>query len=155
MRFFVGWTGASGAIYGVRLVRTLLEAGAAVDLCITDSGAKVIRHEVAGQGDFRPSDAARLLGGDVARLRVYSPEEVEAPVSSGSHGCDGAVVCPCSMGTAGCIAAGTSRNLIERVADVMLKEARRLVLVVRETPLSLIHLRNLARVAEDIAERII
>ena len=151
-RFFVGITGASGHAYAEALVRGLVAGGHGVDLSITRAGALVIRHELgvdAGEGGERLGDAlGGWLGADVAKeVEVFLPEEVGAPPSSGTALGSGAILCPCSMGTMARVAAGFSSNLVERVADVALKEGRRLVLVPRETPLSQIHLENMARLA--------
>lgn len=147
-RIFVGMTGASGAIYGIELVRALAGAGVEVLFSLSPAGAKVLRLEMDLDVDPSAPDPEALFPGHGGSVRSFGHDEVEAPVSSGTFRTDAAVICPCSMGTAGSIAAGTSGNLIERAADVMLKEGRPLVLVPRETPLSLIHLRNLTRLAE-------
>jgi len=151
-RFFVGITGASGHAYAEALVRALVLSGHGVDLSITRAGALVIKHELgveAGErGEKLQASLAGWLGEEIAReVRVFLPEEVGAPPSSGTSLGSGAILCPCSMGTLGRVAAGFSSNLVERVADVALKEGRRLVLVPRETPLSQIHLENMARLA--------
>lgn len=146
-RIFVGMTGASGAVYTRALVRTLVGAGIEVAFCMSDSAAKVLRYEEGVEVDPRAPDLAALFGEAAAGIRFFPLDMVEAPVSSGSYATDAAVICPLSMGTLGSIAAGTSANLIERAADVMMKEGRPLVLVPRETPLSLIHLENMVRVA--------
>lgn len=151
-RFFVGITGASGHAYAEALLRGLVAGGHGVDLCITRAGALVLRHELgvdAGEGGERLGDALEgWLGAEVAGgIEVFLPEEVGAPPSSGTALGSGAVLVPCSMGTLARVAAGFSSNLVERVADVALKEGRRLVLVPRETPLSRIHLENMTRLA--------
>jgi 4-hydroxy-3-polyprenylbenzoate decarboxylase len=147
-RIFVGMTGASGAIYGISLVRTLVAASVEVAFTLTESAAKVLRYELEIDVDSASPDLSRLFPDHAGSVRFFPLDMVEAPVSSGSYATDAAVICPCSMGTLGSIAAGTSGNLLERAADVMLKEWRPLVLVPRETPLSLIHLRNMTSVAE-------
>lgn len=145
-RFFVGITGASGHAYADRLIRALVAAGHAVDLCVTNAGAKVLSHEL-GVGDRDASQLERhlegWLGEAAASVRVFAPDMVEAPPSSGTALTGAVILCPCSMGTLARVAAGFSSNLVERAADVALKEGRSLVLVPRETPLSEIHLRNL------------
>ena len=151
-RFFVGITGASGHAYAEALVRGLVAGGHGVDLSITRAGALVLRHELgvdAGErGELLGDALDGWLGADVAKeVEVFLPEEVGAPPSSGTALGSGAILCPCSMGTMARVAAGFSSNLVERVADVCLKEGRRLVLVPRETPLSQIHLENMARLA--------
>lgn len=148
-RVFVGITGASGHPYAERLVRALCTAGRGVDLCVTASGVKVLRHELGLDGSSPAALEAGLrerLGADLP-LRVFPPDAVEAPASSGTSGTRAVVLCPCSMGTLARVAAGFSSNLVERAADVALKEGRPLVLVPRETPLSALHLENLLRLA--------
>ncbi len=151
-RFFVGLTGASGHAYAARLVRALAESGHEVDVSVTEAGAKVLRHELgidAGARGERLGEAlAGWIGERAARsVRTYPSEAIEAPASSGTALVGGAILCPCSMGTLARVAAGFSSNLVERAADVALKEGRKLVLVPRETPLSPIHLENLLRLA--------
>jgi 4-hydroxy-3-polyprenylbenzoate decarboxylase len=148
-RVFVGITGASGQPYAERLVAALCAAGLGVDLCATPSGAKVLRHEL-GLEAATPAqlvDGLRQRLGTELPLRAFAPEAVEAPASSGTARTRAVVLCPCSMGTLARVAAGFSSNLVERAADVALKEGRPLVLVPRETPLSTLHLENLLRLA--------
>lgn len=142
MRLVLALTGASGSIYGLRLLRHLTSAGVPVTLIASGTGRQVSLHETG----VDPADPAALSSvegvvGGLVTLR--DPSDLFAPEASGSHPCDGMVVAPCSMGTAARIAHGISSSLIERVADVMLKEGRPLILVPRETPLSTIHLENL------------
>lgn len=151
-RFFVGITGASGQAYGAALLRALVASGHDVDLAVTEAGCKVLRHELgvdAGlRGERLAASLPAWLGADAARrVRVFGESEVEAPASSGTALGGGVVLCPCSMGTLARVAVGFSSNLIERAADVALKEGRRLVLVPRETPLSIVHLENMLRLA--------
>jgi len=151
-RFFVGITGASGHAYAARLVRALAESGQEVGLSVTEAGAKVLRHELGvdagSRGERLAGGLAGWLGADAARsVRAYPSDAIDAPASSGTALVGGAILCPCSMGTLARIAAGFSSNLVERAADVALKEGRKLVLVPRETPLSPIHLENLLRMA--------
>jgi len=129
----VGISGASGVQYGIRLLQALREKGCITHLIITDSARKIMEIET----DFQPEDVERLAS------YVYAPWDFAAPIASGSHPIDAMVVIPCSMGTLSGIACGSSDTLITRSADVCLKEKRRLVLVPRETPLSLIQLRNM------------
>jgi len=150
-RYVVGITGASGSVYGKRLVQVLLQAG--IDLIITDAGRKVLRHELGWEieGDFQQQQNAveRYLGKTGPGLvNYYDCNDLMAPVASGSVPVDGMVVVPCTMATAANIAHGRSGNLLERAADVMLKEKRPLVLVPRETPLNQIHLHNLLTLSE-------
>ena len=150
MRIFLGITGASGAPYAARLVEAL--AGAAVELgiCASNAGIEVLATELYDNPRLsRDETLTRLLertGG--ANVTVYEPNDWKAPYASGSAKVDAYVICPCSMGTLGTIASGAMSNLIQRAASVALKEERRLVLMPRETPLSLIHLRNMLTVKE-------
>lgn len=151
-RYFVGITGASGHLYAQTLVRALVACGAQVDLSVTDAGAKVMRHELGvdpgERGELLHARLEAWLGPDAARhVRAFRSDAVEAPPSSGTSLTGGVIVCPCSMGTLARVSAGLSSNLVERAADVALKEGRPLVLVPRETPLSIIHLENMLRLA--------
>lgn len=137
MKIVVGITGASGAIYA-RLVLERLLACPDVEyiyLVYSDTAREV----VAFEGETMPEDA---------RIGVLDNADLFAPIASGSSRCDAMIVVPCSVGTLGRIACGTAQTLMERAADVMLKERRRLVLVVRESPYSLLHLRNMVAVTE-------
>ena len=140
---FVGVTGASGAPYAVRLVQVLAEAGCELTLCLSEAGVAVVAHELELGVSGRAEVTAAFLAAAHAEARVYAPDDLEAPVASGSNFPEAAVVCPCSMSTLAHIALGTTRTLIHRVGDVALKEGRPLVLVPRETPLSEIHLARL------------
>lgn len=151
-RYFVGLTGASGHAYADALVRALVAAGHEVDLCLTSAGAKVLRHELGIDAGPGGRELARALpawfGPEVARaLRAFPEDAIEAPASSGTSLGGAAILVPCSMGTLARVSVGFSSNLVERVADVALKEGRKLLLVPRETPLSEIHLENLLRLA--------
>lgn len=136
-----GITGASGAPYAVRLLRALNESGTPVRLIVSGYGLRLLAEESGIEG----VDGLRAATGDWSRVELYDSLDRGATPASGSAPSAGMVVCPCSMGTIASIAAGTSRNLVERAADVALKERRPLILVPRETPLSLIHLENLTR----------
>jgi len=170
-------TGASGSRYGLRLLEVLLRAGRTVHLVISPAGAQVLHQEEGKQIHVTPPrrasrrkpdvlhskpdvlhdvsqfDLANMLG---ATAKVAKPGQVQyhdhrdfrAGIASGSFFTGGMVVCPCSMGTAAAIAHGLSQNLIHRAADVHLKERRKLILVPRETPLSVVQLRNLTLCAE-------
>jgi 4-hydroxy-3-polyprenylbenzoate decarboxylase len=138
LEIVVGISGASGVQYGVRLLQLLKEKGCFVHLVVTDSARKIAEIEA----DFMPAEIDGLA------CRVYAPNDFAAPIASGSHLFDAMVVIPCSMGTLSAIACGSSDTLIARAADVCLKEKRRLILVPRETPLSLVQLRNMVAVAE-------
>ncbi|WP_420127298.1 UbiX family flavin prenyltransferase [Longimicrobium sp.] len=136
-----GITGASGAPYAVRLLRALNDSGTPVRLIVSGYGLRLLAEETGIDG----ADALRAATGDWSRLELYDSLDRGATPASGSAPSAGMVVCPCSMGTLASIAAGISRNLVERAADVALKERRPLILVPRETPLSLIHLENMTR----------
>ncbi|HET6201828.1 MAG TPA: flavin prenyltransferase UbiX [Planctomycetota bacterium] len=145
--FFVGITGGSGAPYALSLVRALAAAGRRVHLSITESGLKVLSLECGLRLDPSAPDLASFRRGSEGEVLYHPIGAIEAPPSSGTHPVRGAVVVPCSMGTAARVAAGLSSNLVERVCDVALKEGRTLVLVPRETPLNRVHLDNLVRLA--------
>jgi 4-hydroxy-3-polyprenylbenzoate decarboxylase len=149
-RVALAWTGASGAPYGLRLLEQLLAAGVAVELIVSKAAQVVLAEETDLELPAQPEgmrQALRERYGGPGELRVYGREQWTAPVASGSNAADTMVVCPCTSGTVAAIASGASDNLIERAADVMLKERRPLILVPRETPLSVIHLDNLSRLA--------
>lgn len=151
-RITLALTGASGMAYGIRLLECLLRAGCQVDLLLSQAARIVAKQELDLQ---LPSGNAELAAFFDARfsehggkLAVYGKEEWFAPAASGSNPADAMVVCPCTMGSLAAIAHGLADNLIERAADVILKEKRPLILVARETPFSLIHLRNMTALAE-------
>jgi 4-hydroxy-3-polyprenylbenzoate decarboxylase len=145
----VAFTGASGMAYGFRLVECLLRADIRVYLVYSQAAQIVAKQELDCVLPPRAADAEAALtqrfGAAPEQLRVFGRDDWMAPVASGSNPGDAMAICPCTMGTLGSIAAGLSDNLIERAADVMLKERRKLVLVPRETPLSAIHLENMLR----------
>lgn len=138
-------TGASGAPYGIRLLEQLLVAGRRVSLIVSSHGFRLLRTE-SGIGDLAELRAAVGAERWDRLVTVHDDGDRGAAPASGSHIAGGMVICPCSMGTVASIAAGTSRSLVERAADVALKERRPLLLVTRETPLSLIHLENMRQV---------
>ena len=141
----LAFTGASGAPYGVRLLEVLARNHVPVWLIVSQHGLRLLREECA----IESVDGLRsATGGDWSTVVTYPDEDRGALPASGSRRTSGMVICPCSMGTVAAIAGGTSRSLIERAADVTLKERRKLILVPRETPLSLVHLRNMVSVAE-------
>jgi 4-hydroxy-3-polyprenylbenzoate decarboxylase len=141
----VAITGASGAPYGVRLLETLARNQVPVWLIVSGHGWRLLESE-SGIADEAALRAA--TGGNWSSITCFPDSDRGARPASGSARSSGMVVCPCSMGTVAAIAAGSSRSLVERAADVVLKERRKLILVPRETPLSLIHLRNLTAVVE-------
>ncbi len=151
-RITLALTGASGMGYGIRLLECLLRAGCQVDLLVSQAARIVARQELDLALPGLNSELAAFFdarfAGHGGSLAVYGKEEWFAPAASGSNPADAMVVCPCTMGTLAAIAHGMADNLIERAADVMLKEKRPLILVPRETPFSLIHLRNMTALAE-------
>ena len=144
-------SGASGMAYGLRLLECLLHADLNVNLLVSQAAHIVAKQELGVSLPARASDLEKQLNGTMdtqqGQLRVYGREDWNAPVASGSNAADAMVVCPCSMGTLAAIAHGMSDNLIERAADVMLKENRKLILVPRETPFSVLHLENMLSLA--------
>jgi len=144
-------TGASGAPYGLRLLEVLLGAGIRVHLMISTAGRLVLDTEEGLKLPARPAEIRALLGERMGaaegQLRVYGKEDWFAPVASGSNPPDAMVVCPCTTATLAAIAGGHGHNLIDRAADVTMKEGRKLILVPRETPFSVIHLENMLRLA--------
>lgn len=145
-------TGASGAVYATRLLEVLLRVGREVHLVISPSGAAVLKHELGAAIDAARPDLTNLLPADlgdrVRQVATYHHEDFMAPIASGSFLTGGMVVCPCSGSTLSAIAHGASQNLIQRAADVQLKERRKLILVPRETPLSVLHIENMHRAAQ-------
>ncbi len=140
----LGITGASGAPYAVRLLKALNDASVPVRLIISSYGIRLLEEECGIDG----IEGLRGVTGSWERVTFFDSLDRGATPASGSAPTRGMVICPCSMGTLGSIAAGTSRNLVERSADVVLKERKTLILVPRETPLSLIHLENMVRLTQ-------
>ena len=145
-------TGASGALFAVRTLAALLANGSHVELIVTDYGRRLLRDELG-----EDAAAERIVpfltskyGAEVERgsVTLHSNRDLGATIASGSHGCVGMAIVPCSMKTMAAVAHGLSRSLVERAADVMLKERRRLVIVPRETPMSLPQLKNMVLCAE-------
>ncbi len=145
-------TGASGMPYGIRLLECLLAAGKTVWLLYSPAAQVVAKQEMDLTLPAQATACAQMLrqrfGVDDSRLQVFGRDEWFAPPASGSNPADAMVVCPASMGVVAAIAAGTSEHLIERAADVCIKERRLLIVVPRETPLSVIHLQNLLALAQ-------
>jgi 4-hydroxy-3-polyprenylbenzoate decarboxylase len=148
----IGITGASGAIYAVRTIAALLEQGTRLEIVASDFGRRLLRDELGDEaaidrlGDFLASRyGAGIKAGSFV---VHSNRDLGATIASGSHEARGMAIVPCSMKTLAGVAHGLSRNLIERAADVMLKERRPLVVVPRETPMSLPQLKNMVLCAE-------
>jgi 4-hydroxy-3-polyprenylbenzoate decarboxylase len=144
-------TGASGAVYGIRLIEELLAAGCRVSLLISGAGFLVLKEELGLDWSGDEATLNSLIRGHfratVDSLTYYDQGNFFSPLASGSAAPDAMVVAPCSMGTLARIAAGLSGNLLERSADVMLKEGKPLILLPRETPLSAIHLENMLKLA--------
>lgn len=149
--FALALTGASGAIYGLRVAQELLRAGSRVSMLVTAAGFAVLREECGvewGGSEAEVLEQLRgRLGDDGGRLGYYAEDNLFAPIASGSAAPDAMLVVPCSMGTLARISCGNSGNLLERAADVMLKEGRTLVLVPRETPFNAIHLEHMLKLA--------
>jgi 4-hydroxy-3-polyprenylbenzoate decarboxylase len=147
----LAFTGASGLGYGLRLLDCLVAAGAQVNLLTSQAAHIVAKQELDLTLPARPIDLEKhfveTCRAQPGQIRVYGRDDWFAPVASGSAHVDAMVVCPCSMGTLAAIAQGMSDNLIERAADVMLKEQRKLILVPRETPFSTLHLENMLRLS--------
>jgi flavin prenyltransferase len=147
----MGITGASGAIYATRLLEVLLRAGRRVHLTISPAGAEVLKTELDLSVDLKKFDASRFVPaerGEPAALVYHHYQDYSAPIASGSFLTGGMVICPCSMGTLASVANGLSTNLIQRAADVHLKERRKLIVVPRETPLGSIALENMKRLSD-------
>jgi len=147
--FIIAITGASGSVYGLKLISELLRAGERISLILSAAGRQVLNHEVGLEWSADIKEQRRQVQEHFASIAVdcLAVDDFWAGAASGSAAADAMIVIPCSMGTAGRIAAGLSGNLLERAADVMLKERRPLVLVPRETPLNTIHLENLLRLS--------
>ncbi len=152
-RVFLGVTGASGAAYAATALCALTDADCEVGLCVSRAGAHVISHELLSAGRGAPKDPDAVVREFVSRsgaapeqVTMLGLDDLTAPFASGSSLAPAALICPCSGSTLAAIAHGTARNLIHRCADVMLKERRTLVLMTRETPLSLVHIENMATV---------
>jgi flavin prenyltransferase len=145
-------TGASGAVYATRTLAALLTRGLHVEVVVSDYGRRLLRDELGEQANVErmmpfliEKYGPAVMAGT---LKLHSNRDLGATIASGSHGCRGMAIVPCSMKTLAGVAHGLSRNLVERAADVMLKERRALVIVPRETPMSLPQLRNMVLCAE-------
>lgn len=147
MKVVVAFTGASGVVYGIRLLETLVARDETVHLTLSERAVEVLRHERELDLVLEQFEVPQLLGRPAPLVTFYHPRNLFAPPASGSVRYHGMVIVPCSMGTVGRIAAGVADDLVTRAADVFLKERRKLILCPRETPLSAIHLTNLARLA--------
>jgi flavin prenyltransferase len=148
LHVFLGITGASGAPYAARLLEALGAADCEIGVCISRAGYEVLATELYRDPSLQPHEIEERLLGGLDGATVYAEQDWRAPYASGSARVDAYVICPCSMSTVGTIAAGAMSNLIHRAASVALKEARKLVVVPRETPLSLIHLEGLTKLRQ-------
>lgn len=147
-RLIVGITGASAGIYGVRLLEVLIQhEDIEVHLTISASGARALSEELQIEVDLDNFELESLIGVSSHRVVYHHESDIAASIASGSFRTEGMIVVPCSMGSLAAIANGISRNLIQRAADVCIKERRKLVLVPRETPLSSIHLENMLKLS--------
>ena len=152
MRFIVALTGASGALYALRLLHHLVAAKHQIDLVLSEPACVSIAAETDLKLSAHHLDIEKLCPGGTGFISAHNPRDIGASIASGSVRHDGMVVVPCSMGTLGRIAHGLSDDLISRAADVTLKERRKLLLVTREMPLSLLHLKNMVSVTEAGAQ---
>ena len=147
----VGLTGASGIHYGLKVLRGLVEADVRVYLLVSQAAQVVLKMEAELDTPSRPAEAERFfseyLGAAPGQIRVFGRQEWTAPVASGTNPPDAMAICPCTTGTLASIAAGLSQDLMDRAADVALKEGRKLILVVREMPFTAIHLDNMLRLS--------
>ncbi|MFC5650813.1 UbiX family flavin prenyltransferase [Paenibacillus solisilvae] len=149
-RWVVGITGASGSIYGIRLIENLLASQADVHLVVTEAGWRVLKEEMGWDITKRLAALAAVFHESLERkqLTLHPNADIGASIASGSFRVEGMIIMPCSMGTLASIAHGISDDLMTRAADVMLKEGRKLLLVPRETPLHAIHLENMLTLAK-------
>lgn len=150
-RWILGITGATGSVYGIRLLEVLNRNGAGVDLILSEA-AKIVMREEMGI-DLPPEAAAsrdtlgKAFEMDTETLAVFGNRDFETPPASGSHPAEGMIIAPCTMGTLAAVACGLADNLIRRAADVMIKQRRPLILLPRETPLSTLHLENMLKLS--------
>ncbi|SEN25164.1 UbiX family flavin prenyltransferase [Paenibacillus sp. OV219] len=149
-RWVVGITGASGALYGIQLIRSLIEAEQDVHLVVTEAGWRVLKEELGWETTKRQQAIEAVFPDLIARgrLKLHPNADIGASIASGSFRVEGMIIMPCSMGTLASIAHGISDDLMTRAADVMLKEGRKLLIVPRETPLHAIHLENMLTLAK-------
>lgn len=149
--YIVAVSGASGSIYGVRLVQEMMKSESIIHLLITEAAWQVFREELGWDTSDRDKILEQKFGYNredlPGTLYYHGLRDFTAPIASGSYRSDAMVVVPCSMGTLSAISQGSSRNLLERTADVMMKEGKKLVLVPRETPLNSIHLENMLKLS--------
>lgn len=146
--WIIGITGASGVVYGIKLCEYMLSIGKTIHLVITDAGWRVLHDELDWNITKRPEALEEYFKPQPGKLIFHPIQDIGASIASGSFRTEGMIIIPCSMGTLSAIAHGTSDNLLERTADVILKEGRKLVIVPRETPLHVIHLENMLLLAK-------
>jgi len=148
--YVVGITGASGSIYGIRLIQQLALKKHTVNVIVTSAGKMVMKEElgVSGLSEMDKLGLSKIKG----NIKIWENNDFEAPFMSGSSAPEAVIIIPCSVGKLAAIANGISGNLVERTADVALKEKRQLILVIRETPFSLIHLENMVKVSRAGAQ---
>jgi len=151
--YLIAITGASGGVYGLRLIEVLLQQGFSIYLIISKAGQMVLRSELNLDIPTNPKAAEQWLLNyfqiqDFSKISVFGRQDWFAPFASGSNPPAAMIVCPCTSGTLAAIANGLSQNLIGRAADVMIKEHKKLILVIRETPFSTIHLKNMLALTE-------
>jgi len=146
-KIIVAITGASGIIYAKRLLEILSQSDFLIHFTISASGVITIQEELKVKINLTDFQPEALLGFHADNIEYHNFTDITAPISSGSYQTEGMVIVPCSMGTLGAIATGLSDNLIERAADVCIKERRKLILVPRETPLNSIHLENMLKLS--------
>lgn len=147
--WIVGVTGASGTVYGRRLVQLLIEhqPEIEIELVFSEAALRVMREEEGIKTGISSCRLSQVLGFETDRVRIHNNRDIGASIASGSYLTSGMVIVPCSMATLGAVAHGIPQNLIHRAADVIIKEGRKLILVPRETPLSAIHLENLLKLS--------
>ncbi len=149
--FAIAITGASGAPYALRLIECLVASGASLYIMVSQAGQVVLSMEtdlnIPGRTDAMQAWLTEQYKAKPDQIQVFAKDQWLAPVASGSGAPDAMIVCPCTTGTLSAVACGSSNNLIERAADVVIKEQRKLIMVVRETPLSAIHLENMLKLA--------
>ena len=149
--FAIAITGASGAPYALRLIECLVASGAGLYIMVSQAGQVVLSMEtdlnIPSRTDAMQAWFTERYDAKPDQIQVFAKDQWLAPVASGSGAPDAMIVCPCTTGTLSAIACGSSNNLIERAADVVIKEQRKLIMVVRETPLSAIHLENMLKLA--------
>jgi len=149
--FSIAITGASGAPYALRLIECLVESGATLYIMVSKAGQVVLSMEtdlnIPSRTDAMQAWLTERYDATPNQIQVFAKDQWLAPVASGSGVPDAMIICPCTTGTLSAVACGSSNNLIERAADVVIKEQRKLIMVVRETPLSAIHLENMLKLA--------